>query len=162
MISSLLAPKWLKLVPFCGLDHKKTQISLVSGNFDVRGSWGQPMFLFWKNIDKTQMSPSPKCATTFFLNLEVIFSWPSWTSKYVISSWNTLYIVLKQKFKKNHQTVAGFYQNSQWWSLPWILSHYCEFWWTSCNSLTSFFEKNLSKCCSYKIKTHSTLQIYSR
>ena len=26
-----------------------------------------------------------------FLNLEVNFSWPSWTSKYVISSWNTLY-----------------------------------------------------------------------
>ena len=66
MISSLLAPKWPKLVPFCGLDHKKTWFLLVSGNFDVRGCWGQPMLLFWKNIDKTQMSPSPKCATTFF------------------------------------------------------------------------------------------------
>ena len=26
-----------------------------------------------------------------FLNLKVNFSWPSWTSKYVKSSWNTLY-----------------------------------------------------------------------
>ena len=66
MISSPLAPKLPKLVPFCGLDHKKSWFLLVSGNLDVRGCWGQPMLLFWKNIDKTQMSPSPKCAATFF------------------------------------------------------------------------------------------------
>ena len=55
-----------KLVPFCGLDHKKSWFLVVSGNLDVRGCWGQAMLLFWKNIDKTQMSSSPKCAATFF------------------------------------------------------------------------------------------------
>ena len=45
---------------------EKNWFLLVSGNFDVRGCWGQPMLLFWKNIDKTQMSPSPECAASFF------------------------------------------------------------------------------------------------
>ena len=66
MIASPLAPKWPILIPFCGLDHQKSKFLLVSCNFDVRGCWGQPILLFWKNIDKTQMSPSPKCAATFF------------------------------------------------------------------------------------------------
>ena len=66
MIASPLAPKWPILIPFCGLDHQKSKFLLVSCNFDVRGCWGQPILLFWKNIDKTQMSPSPECAATFF------------------------------------------------------------------------------------------------
>ena len=66
MISSPLAPKWPILVHFCGLDHQKSKFLLVSGNLDVRGCWGQPMLLFWKNIEKSQMSQPPKCAATFF------------------------------------------------------------------------------------------------
>ena len=66
MIASPLAPKWPILIPFCGLDHQKSKFLLVSCNFDVRGCWGQPILLFWKNIDKTQMSLSPECAATFF------------------------------------------------------------------------------------------------
>ena len=31
----------------------------------VGGCWGQPMLLFWKKIDKTQMSKPPKCAAMF-------------------------------------------------------------------------------------------------
>ena len=42
-----------------------------------------------------------------FLNLEVIFSWPSWTSKYVISSWNTLYLK-KQQIPKKQQISKNY------------------------------------------------------
>ena len=45
------------------------------------------------------MECQKKILSTFgnlFLNLEFNFSWPSWTSKYVISSWNTLYVSIKK------------------------------------------------------------------
>jgi hypothetical protein len=52
---------------------------------------------FLKKIDKTQMSKPPEA--TFFLTwkLEVNFSWPSGTSKYVISSLNNLYSYIMRK-----------------------------------------------------------------
>ena len=34
--------------PFCRMDHQKSNFSLVSDLFFVRGCWGQPMSFFWK------------------------------------------------------------------------------------------------------------------
>ena len=48
MVGSFLAPKWPILVPFCGMDHQKSNFSLISDTLSVRGCWGQPMSLFWK------------------------------------------------------------------------------------------------------------------
>ena len=41
------------------------------GTISVGGCWGQPMLLFWKNIDKTQMSPPSECAASF------VWTWKS-------------------------------------------------------------------------------------
>ena len=104
MIASCLAPNWPKRMPFCELDHQKSKFLLVSGNFDVRRCWGQPIFLFWKNIDKTQMSPSPECAATFF------WTWKStlvghlglWSMSYRVGTpctgcFNSIWHTLKSK-----------------------------------------------------------------
>ena len=56
MVGSFLAPKWPILVPFCGMDHQKSNFSLISDTLSVRGCWGQPMLFFWKLIHETQMS----------------------------------------------------------------------------------------------------------
>ena len=55
MIGSFLAPKWPIMVLFCGMDHQKSNFSLISDTLSVRGCWGQPMLLFWKLVDETQM-----------------------------------------------------------------------------------------------------------
>ena len=41
--------------PFCGMDHQKSKFSLIYGIFSVGGCWGQPMLLFWKLVDETQI-----------------------------------------------------------------------------------------------------------
>ena len=56
MVESSLAPKWPSLVPFCGMDHQKSNFSLISDTLSVGGCWGQPMLLFLKLVDETQMS----------------------------------------------------------------------------------------------------------
>ena len=56
MFGSSLAPKWSKPVPFCGMDHQKSIFLLISDTLSVRGCWGQPMLLFWKLVDETQIS----------------------------------------------------------------------------------------------------------
>ena len=43
MVWSSIAPKWLILVPFCGMDHQKSNFSLISGTLSVWGCWGQPV-----------------------------------------------------------------------------------------------------------------------
>ena len=58
-----LAPKWPILFPFCGLEHQKSKFSLISEPFLSRGCWGQPMLLFWKMIDETQISKPPEATT---------------------------------------------------------------------------------------------------
>ena len=50
------APKWPILVPFCGMDHQKSNFLLIFDTLPVGGWWGQPMLLFWKLIDATQIS----------------------------------------------------------------------------------------------------------
>ena len=56
MVWSSLAPKWSIPVPFCRMDHQKSNFSLISDILSVRGCWGQPILLFWKLVDKNQMS----------------------------------------------------------------------------------------------------------
>ena len=41
-------------------------IRLNFGSISVGGCRGQPMLLFWKTIDETQMSKPPECAASFF------------------------------------------------------------------------------------------------
>ena len=60
MVRSSLAPKWSKTVPFCGMDHQKSNFLLISGSLSFGGCWGQPMVLFWKLVDETQISPPPE------------------------------------------------------------------------------------------------------
>ena len=56
MIWSSLAPKWPIPVPFCWMDHQKSNFSLISYTLsDVGGCWGQLMF-FFKLVDETQIS----------------------------------------------------------------------------------------------------------
>ena len=43
MVWSSPAPKWPILVPFCGMDHQKSNFLLIFGTFSVGGCWGQPM-----------------------------------------------------------------------------------------------------------------------
>jgi hypothetical protein len=56
MIWSSSAPKWSIPVPFCRMDHQKFKFSLISDIFSVGGCWGQVILLFWKLVDKNQMS----------------------------------------------------------------------------------------------------------
>ena len=60
MVWSTLAPKWPIPVPFCGMDHQKSNFSLTSDTLSVGGCWGQPMSFFWKLVDKTQISAPPE------------------------------------------------------------------------------------------------------
>ena len=39
MIGSFLAPKWPILVPFCGMDHQKSNFSLIFDTLPVGGCW---------------------------------------------------------------------------------------------------------------------------
>ena len=50
MIGSPLAPKWPILAPFCGMDLKKSNFSLLLGTLSVGSSWGQLMLLFKKMV----------------------------------------------------------------------------------------------------------------
>ena len=72
MVWSSLAPKWTILVPFCGIDHQKSNFSLIFGIFSVGGCWGQAMLLFWKLVDETQMA-APREYTDAFIITKKLF-----------------------------------------------------------------------------------------
>ena len=55
MVGSFLAPKWPIMVPFCGMDHQKSNFLLISDTHSAGGCWGQLMLLFWKLDNETQM-----------------------------------------------------------------------------------------------------------
>ena len=55
MVWSSMASKWPVLVLYCGMVHQKSKFSLIYGTISVGGCWGQPMLLFWKLVDETQM-----------------------------------------------------------------------------------------------------------
>ena len=58
--------------------------------FSFGGCWGQPMLLFWKLVDETQMPKPQKYTDTFILIKKMVFSWPQRSSKYVKSGRKTL------------------------------------------------------------------------
>ena len=60
MVETSLVPKWPILVPFCGMDHQKSNFSLIFDTLSVGGCWGHPMLIFWKLVDKTQISKPPE------------------------------------------------------------------------------------------------------
>ena len=60
MLWSSLAPKLPIPVPFCGMDHQKSNFLLISDTLSVGGCWGQPMSFFWKLVDETQISAPPE------------------------------------------------------------------------------------------------------
>ena len=76
MVRSSLALKWSKLVPFCGMNHQKSNFLLISGTLSFGGCWGQPELPFWKLIDETQMS-TPFKATEHQNATKLWFFYPS-------------------------------------------------------------------------------------
>ena len=46
--------------PFLRNESSKIQFFIDSSTISVRGCWGQPMSIFWKLVDETQMSKSPE------------------------------------------------------------------------------------------------------
>ena len=52
--------------------------------FSIRGCWGQPMLLFWKLVDESQMPKPQEYADTYLhYNLKIVFSWSPRSSKYI-------------------------------------------------------------------------------
>ena len=72
MVWSFLAPKWPILALVCGIDHQKSNFSLIFCTFSVGGCWGQAMLLFWKQVDETQMT-APREYTDAFIIIKKLF-----------------------------------------------------------------------------------------
>ena len=78
-----------------------------------------------------------------FLNLKVNFSWPSWTSKYVKSSWNTLYtnfqiVSTKNKSEKTQPHWFQLVKNSRKFVKTKFIFRFCIHWTASpLNSFTT-------------------------
>ena len=70
---SSMASKWPILVLFWGMNHQKYIFSLIYGTFSVGACWGQPMLLFWKLVDETQIRKPQEYTDTFKQNLTCIF-----------------------------------------------------------------------------------------
>ena len=60
MVGSSLAPRSPIPVPFCAMDHKKSNFSLIFDTPSVGGCWGQPMSFFWKLVDEIQFFLHPE------------------------------------------------------------------------------------------------------
>ena len=73
MVWSSMASKWPIPNLLCGMDHQKSKFLLIYGTFSVRGCWGQPMLLFWKLVDETQISKPQEYTDTFRQILTSIF-----------------------------------------------------------------------------------------
>ena len=73
MVWSSMASKWPILNLLCGMDHQKSKFLMIYGTFSVRGCWGQPMLLFRKLVDETQISKPQEYTDTFKQNLTCIF-----------------------------------------------------------------------------------------
>ena len=73
MIWPSLAPKWPILVPFCEMNHPKSNFSLISDTLSVLACWGQNMLLFKILVDETQTPQSQDFKSTFKQILVCIF-----------------------------------------------------------------------------------------
>ena len=50
----------INISPFLWNRSSKIQFLLISDTLSVGGCWGQPMLLFWKLVDETQISQPPE------------------------------------------------------------------------------------------------------
>ena len=73
MVWSSIASKWPIPNLLCGMDHQKSKFLLIYGTLSVGGCWGQPMSLFQKLVDETQISQPQEYTETFRQNLTCIF-----------------------------------------------------------------------------------------
>ena len=64
MVWLSMASKWPIPNLLCGMDHQKSKFLLIYGTFSVRGCWCQPMLLFQKLVDETQISKSQEYTDT--------------------------------------------------------------------------------------------------
>ena len=80
---------------FCGMDHQKSNFSLIYGTLSDGGYWGQPMLLFQKLGDETLMPKPQEYPDTFILSkkLFLVGLW-SLQSMYIKSGRKTLYSFL--------------------------------------------------------------------
>ena len=67
MVWSSMAPKWPIIVIFFGMDHQKSNFSLIYGTLSDGGCWGQPLLFFQNLVDETQMPKPQKYTDTFIL-----------------------------------------------------------------------------------------------
>ena len=115
MVGSFLSPKWPIMVPFCGVDHQKSNFSLISDTLSVGGCWGQPMLLFWKVADETQMgNPHDYAARDISWKLSIFLPFRAiWKKPYhyetpckkIKMPWPLLYLFtveVEQTFKEGH------------------------------------------------------------
>ena len=72
MVWSSLAPKWPIVVIFCRKDQQKSNFSLTYGTLSDGGCWGQPMLLFQKLVDESQL-PKPQEYTDTFILTKKLF-----------------------------------------------------------------------------------------
>ena len=52
---------------------KNQNISLIDGTLSVGGCWGQPLLIFWKLVDETQISQPKEYTDAFKQNLTCLF-----------------------------------------------------------------------------------------
>ena len=72
MVWSSMAPKWPIFVILFGMDHQKSNFSLIYGTLSDGGCWGQPMLFFQNLVDETQM-PKPQKYTDIFILTKKLF-----------------------------------------------------------------------------------------
>ena len=106
MIWSSLPHKWPIQVPFCGMDHQKSNFSLISGTLSVGGHWGQLMLVFLKNSCGTQKFPISAFQNHLQTksNLHIYICQSQFIKS--ISKWDTLYVL------ETHNYCNYL---SQWW-----------------------------------------------
>ena len=72
-IDDWIIPSTTMTNTYCGIDIRKSHFTVISGTLSVGGCWGQPMLVFWKLVEESQISKPQKYTNTFKLNLTFIF-----------------------------------------------------------------------------------------
>ena len=152
MVRSSLASKWSKPVPFYGRDHQKSKFLLISGILSFGGCWGQPMVLFWKLVDETQISTPPEATRhhdstklLILLPLRAIYlrpfqsdtpcTWPFKSNKFSEKLWP--HFVLR--FSSSGYPTKVYYFS---WSKL-LLHHHPSSYLRDCQSRSSYYYCNL-------------------
>ena len=102
MVRLPLAPLWPILAPFHGMDHQKSNFSLISGTLSVGGCWGQLMLLFFENSCGTQKFPISVFQNHLQSksNLHIFICQSQFIKS--ISKWDTLYLCTEKSVNWLH------------------------------------------------------------